>query len=359
MKQFFLFISLGLGVGTNAAIRTVSNNPNSLAQYNSIQSAIDASASGDTVYVQGSPTRYAAFTIQDKRLTIIGPGWSPAQNFQAFKAVIEGTTNINGVASRKTEIQGLDFFSSVSINTSSADSVRFIRNQFEAAFYFVNVGTYYGYVFEGNWFDECFVSVGAGINLAHFLFRNNIFYATSTNGNFHGFFNTQHIYFDHNLWYGPAGTNTAPCFGNLSKGMNFSNNIFVHRNAATNNSFSVFNNNITYGAGVNNPWDSAYNNSDAGGNVANQDPQMVSQSLVNDGLNLPMLNFTITSTTSPANNGGSDGKDMGLLYDATGSLNWSNSNMSRIPVMVGMNIFNPTISPGGVLNIQVDARRNN
>jgi len=50
---------------------------------------------------------------------------------------------------------------------------------------------------------------------------------------------------------------------------------------------------------------------------------------------------------------------MGLLYDATGSLNWSNSNMSRIPVMVGMNIFNPTISAGGTLNIQVDARRNN
>jgi hypothetical protein len=50
---------------------------------------------------------------------------------------------------------------------------------------------------------------------------------------------------------------------------------------------------------------------------------------------------------------------MGLLYDATGSLNWSNSNMSRIPVMIGMSISNPTITAGGTLNVQVDARRNN
>ena len=357
MKQFFLFLFAGLHVNMFATVRTVSNNPSTLAQFNTIQAAVNASASGDTIYVQGSPVRYAGFAIQDKRLTIIGPGWSPAQNFQPFKAMIEGDVAINGAGSRKTELQGLDFFLTVSINTSNPDSLRFIRNQFETAFYLGHAGTYNGYLFESNWFDESFVSSSAGVFISNFLFRNNIFYSISGNGNFYGFINTQNVYFDHNLWYGPSGTNTAPCFGGLSKGMNFSNNIFVHRNAATNNTLSIFNNNITYGAGTNNPWDAVYNNSDAGGNIANQDPQMSSQSLVNNGMNLPVLNFTIAA--GPANNTGSDGKDIGLLFDATGSLNWSNSNMSRLPVMIGMNIFNPTITPGGTLNVQVDARRNN
>ena len=357
MKPLCLILSFIVCVESFATVRTVSNNPSTVAQYSSIQAAVDASSSGDTIYVQGSPTRYAGFTIQDKRLTIIGPGWSPAQNFQPFKAVIETNVNINGAASRKTELQGLDFFSTVSINTSHPDSLRFIRNQFESALYFGNAGTYNGYVYEGNWFDEAWVSLSAQVIVTNFLFRNNIFYAISTNGNVTGFSNTQNVYFDHNLWYGPAGTATAPCFGTISRGMHLSNNIFVHRNAATNNTLSIFNNNITYGAGVNNPWDIAYGNSDAGGNVADQDPQMASQVLVNNGMNSPVLNFTIVA--GPANNSGSDQKDMGLLYDATGSLNWSNSNMSRLPVMVGMNILNPTITPGGTLNVQVDARRNN
>ena len=356
MRQIFVFVFLGLCTSLYATVRTVSNNPVSLAQYSTIQAAVNASASGDTIYVQGSPAKYAGFTIQDKRLTIIGPGWSPAQNFQAFKATIETAVAINGIASRKTEIQGLDFSISVSIITNNPDSLRFIRNQFESAVYLGFSSVYSGWLFEGNWFDKGFVSAGGGDTITNFLFQNNIFYSTSTNGNVSNFLTTQHVYFDHNLWYGPSGAFTAPCIGLACKNLNFSNNIFVHRDASANNSFSIFNNNITYGAGVNNPWDST-GNSNAGGNIANQDPQMASQSQVNNGLDLPVLNFTIAS--GPANNTGSDGKDMGLLYDATGSLNWSNSNMSRIPVMVGMNIFNPTISAGGTLNIQVDARRNN
>jgi hypothetical protein len=357
MRPLCLILSICLCVNVFATGRTVSNNPTTLAQFSTIQDAVTASSNGDTIYVQGSPTRYAGFTIQDKRLTIIGPGWSPAQNFQAYKASINDNVNINGVASRKTEMQGLHFASNVSILSSTPDSLRFIRNQFEGAIYLgFTTNPYNGWLFEGNWFDKGFMSLGAQVVVTNMLFQNNIFYAISTTGNFLGFTTVQHIYFDHNLWYGPSGTNTAPCFGGQGKNLNFSNNIFVHRNAATNISFCVFNNNITFGAGMNNPWDTA-SNSNAGGNIANQDPQMVSQSSVNNGMDLPVLNFTISS--GPANNAGSDGKDIGLLYDAIGSLNWSNSNMSRIPVMVGMNIFNPTVNTGDTLHIQVDARRNN
>jgi hypothetical protein len=78
---------------------------------------------------------------------------------------------------------------------------------------------------------------------------------------------------------------------------------------------------------------------------------------VNTGNNNPLLDFTIAA--GPANSTGTDGKDMGLLYDPTGILNWSNSRMSRIPYIYSMVISNPTISPGGTLNVQVEARKNN
>ena len=358
MKKIFLVLSLAVCANAFATVRTVSNNPNTLAQFNTIQAAVDASFTGDTIYVQGSPTRYTGFIIQDKRLTVIGPGWAPAQNFQPYKATIESNVDIKGVASRKTELQGLDFFSSVSILNTAPDSLRFIRNQFESAIYlgFTTIA-YNGWVFEGNWFDKSFMSLGAQVVVTNFLFQNNVCYAISTNGNFQGFLIAQNILFDHNVWFGPSGTNTAPCFGGASKGLTFSNNIFVHRNAATNVTNSIFNNNITYGAGTNNPWDISFGNSDDGGNLADQDPQMANQSFINQGLEILVLNFTIAS--GPANNTGSDGKDIGLLFDASGSLNWSNSNMSRIPLIFGMNISNPTITAGGTLNVQVDARRNN
>ena len=294
MKQFLIFLLTGLCVNIYATVRTVSNNPSTIAQFNTIQAAVNASSSGDTIYVQGSPTRYGGFSIQDKRLTIIGPGWYPAQNFQPFKATIETNVDIIGAASRKTELQGLDFFSTVSILNTAPDSLRFIRNQFEAAIYlgFTTIA-YDGWLFEGNWFDKSFMSLGAQVKLTNFLFQNNICYAISTNGNFTGFSNVQRVYFDHNLWYGPSGTSTAPCFGGASRGMNFSNNIFVHRNAATNNTNSIFNNNITYGAGTNNPWDISFGNSDDGGNIADQDPQMANQSLVNSGFDLPVMNLPL------------------------------------------------------------------
>ena len=102
MKQFFFFLLTSLCVNAFATVRTVSNNPTTLAQFSTIQDAVNASSNGDTIYVHGSPTRYAGFTIQDKRLTVMGPGWYPLQSFQPYKATIETNVNINGVASRKT-----------------------------------------------------------------------------------------------------------------------------------------------------------------------------------------------------------------------------------------------------------------
>ena len=89
---------------------------------------------------------------------------------------------------------------------------------------------------------------------------------------------------------------------------------------------------------------------------------MFDQASVNTGVNNPLLDFTIAA--GPANNSGTTGTggvptDMGLLYYATGSLNWTSSRTSFLPYIYSMTINNPTIPAGGTLNVTVEARKDN
>ena len=348
---------------TYATIRTVSNSPSTLAQFNTIQAAIDASSSGDTVYVHGSPVDYAAFTITDKRLVIIGPGWSPNKNLP-FTANVPGCT-ITGAASSNTELQGFVFTSTLNLYFGGhPDNMRFIRNRFYHLSVYIQEGstTYIGYLFEGNWFDNSQVVGSTNSTYQNFLFQNNYFFETGccVGGNINGFTGSVNVLFNHNLWFGPAGAGVRDCFASDCRFLTLTNNIFVRRDPGNANSNSTFNNNITfYPAGSTAPsvpW-TINGNINSGGNVSNQDPQLADQVGVNAGTNDPLQNFTIAA--GPGNNAGSDGKDIGLLYDAAGSLNWTNSRMGRLPFIFSMNITNPTIPVGGTLNVQVEARKNN
>jgi len=359
MKQFFLSLMILTCICVNATIRTVSNNPATLAQFSTIQAAVTAAVSGDTIYIHGSPIAYAAFTITNKQLVIIGPGWAPNKNLP-LTAQVPGCT-IDGASCSNTEIQGLIFTSTVNINNNHPDNLRFIRNDFAALQIQILQGsvTYSGYLFEGNIFEGgTLVNAVASSTYQNFLFQNNYFHSTGQ-PNIFSFVNSVNVLFNHNLWFGP-GSGTIACFANNCRFLTLTNNIFVRRDAATNNSSSTFNNNITfYPAGStppSDPW-TLNGNVNGGGNVSNQDPQMVAQTSVNAGTNDPLLDFTIAA--GPANNAGGDGKDMGLLYDATGSLNWTTSRTSRLPFIFSMNITNPTIAAGGTLNVQVEARKNN
>lgn len=358
-KSALLLVLLIIGASLNATIRTVSNSPSTtIAQFSTIQAAINASNSGDTVYVNGSPNSYSSFTITNKKLVVIGPGWSPDKN-SSLVASVSGSCSITGSSSSNTEIQGLIFTSNVSANSGPPSNLRFIRNKFSAGLD-INQGgvTYSGYLFEGNVISNSTIGGTTSSIYLNFVIQNNIFYGT--NGfpgptSIFGFAqSTNTVLIDHNLFYGATSGNTD-AFGSCSN-LLISNNIFVRRNAANGNSSSFFNNNVTFNCGNDTPWNSN-GNSNSGGNIGATDPQMVAQSSVNNGTNNPLLDFTIA--TGPANNAGSDGKDMGLLYDTTGSLNWTNSRNSRFPRIYSMSITNPTISAGGTLNVNVEGRKSN
>jgi len=354
-RQFLAFgFTMMLVASSYATVRTVSNSPTTtIAQFSTIQAAVNASVAGDTVYVHGSPVTYSGFTITNKQLVIIGPGWAPDKTF-AFGANISGNITITGIACSNTEIQGLACFAGqLNCSISHPNNLRFIRNQFYSNYSTVmnetGNGAYSGYTFEGNVFGAQ-ASVSSDNSTIHLnlVFRNNYF--CSNNAKIGSLGNsTSTILFDHNLWY-----SGGDCFGGCQF-LTITNNIFV-QNPAGGASNSTFNNNITFNTANNTPWLSN-GNSNGGGNIANQDPQMTAQAAVNAGTFNPLLDFTIAA--GPANNAGSDGKDIGLLYDATGSLNWTNSRNSRLPRVFDFTISNPTIQPNGSLNIQVEGRKSN
>lgn len=349
-----------LAVSAKATVHTVSNDPATVAQFSNLQTAIDAAASGDTIFVHGSPVVYPSFTLTDKRLAIIGPGFAPDKELTATARIAGGfiRNSVAAGSSSGTELSGLvftvilriaDFFSgSEAVNNLLIQRCQF-NSTISIGFSGISIGNY---LFEGNYFNGSGIDGASAANFSNFIWRNNVF-RNALNGRCFGFFeSTANMLIDHNLFYTSSASLTV--FNTCSNFL-ITNNVFVKSNSAG-ASNSVFNNNLTFNTPNNTPW-TVNNNVDGGGNVTNLDPQMADQASVNTGTDNPLLNFTIAA--GPANTSGSDGKDMGLLFDATGTANWANSRNSRLPRVTKMNILNPTVSPNGTLNVQVEAKVSN
>jgi hypothetical protein len=359
MKKVLLLFAVVFSVSAFATIRTVSNNPSTIAHFNTIQAAIDAASSGDTIYVHGSPNTYTGFNIASKRLVIIGPGYRPEKNL-AHTVQVNTQVTISGIGASGSELQGLIFTQPVSVTTLGVSNIRVVRNRFFSTLFYLTpntAGTITGYLFESNWFDNSVVISSNAYTIENFLFQNNIFYESGCciSASISGFTNSVNVLIDHNLFYGRS-TGTGDVFASNTRFLTISNNIFVRRNITANLSSSIFNNNITFNSANDAPW-TVNSNVNGGGNIADQDPQMADQESVNNAINNPQLNFTIAA--GPANNTATDGKDIGLLFDATGSLNWTNSRISRLPFIYSMSITTPTVVPGGGVSVTVESRRSN
>lgn len=372
-KLFALTITLCIVICANATVRTVSSNPSTLGQFSTIQAAIDASGSGDTVYVYGSPNTYPGFTIADKVITVIGPGWSPDKNMPLL-AIVDGAGIRNSPAGGSpdgSELHGLYFVNTVTVSRNAvngdfgANNIRLVRCQFNGAVQWDLASS--GLLVEGCVFNNT-LGFNASFTYQNLLFQNNMFFFSvcCLGAQIAGLTNSVNVRFDHNLFTSNNNSNggTVSIFNTNCRFLTFTNNIFNQANAGIQVSFSTFNNNITNNVTLNSanaasnatPW-SVNSNVDGGGNVANQNPQLAAQASINAGSSDPLLDLTIAA--GPANNSSADGKDMGLLFDSTGSLNWTNSRNGRVPRVFSMNITTPSVAPGGTLSVTVDARKSN
>ncbi|CAN5343706.1 hypothetical protein BH09BAC2_BH09BAC2_14980 [soil metagenome] len=352
-----------LATSANATIRTVSNVAGSGSQFNTIQAAVDASADGDTLYISGSTTPYVSCNITDKFLTLIGPGWAPDKNLP-LQAIINSMVIRNTASAGSpggTELQGLTFpfggtatLSEQNAGDLTYTSLRLIRCQFDCPINFFKAIS--DLLVEGCMFSKSitfFPSLSCPVNNA--LFQNNLFYGDSDASIFNLRTNLSNVLFDHNLFY---SANNLLAF-RFCEFFNFTNNIFLGRNLGHSEDIanSTFTNNITFLCGT--VGDSIWlrRGNTGAGNIASQNPQMANQASIQAGSYSGLLNFTIAA--GPANNAGTDGKDLGLLFDPIGNLNWANSRSSRLPRIFLMNLVNTTVAAGTNINIVVEAKKTN
>lgn len=351
MKTFSTLAAAALlvlaGTTARATVRIVDNNVNAATPYSVIDSAIKASAPGDTVYVQASPTQYAGCTI-DRRITLMGAGYAVTGtqhnlNSQVSNIYLDSTVVFGPVAPRGTKIIGLDVSS---ISASQADNISGVSVERcrVSSISITNpswrvVNCIVGYIS---------LSGSSSAPGGHYAFiSNNII-----SGGISGFGATMTgVVITNNFFHGSDFIYTC-------RNTVISNNIFWFSSGSTPFSGtlnSTFSNNLHFGTGS---LTLPPAGNSGGGNMANTNPQFVNVPLSStfSTTNIPTYNFGF-QTGSPAINAGSDGTNIG---PSGGGYPMSVfTGAPQLPQMQELNILNPVVNLNQPLNINFKARKMN
>jgi len=312
-----------------AAIRTLSNNSNSPGQFTTFAAAHTASSAGDTVYVHGSPYNYGSFSLT-KQLTIIGIGHNP-QKQAPQKSFVDYI--YFGTGSSGSRIIGMEVYE---IHTSTTNiqniEIRLCRVTYRIL---ADDGGSSNWIVEGCVFSGTGDNFYGGSSQSGHRLRNNVFngqlmYMSGSNG---------YHYIENNVFLrnGDAFIAVNPAYVN--------NNIFYRANPKGTSSGLTFSNNLSYQC--------TDNNFANGTNLVNQDPQFVSFTSGGPGTNFSYAHNYSLQAGSPAKNYGTDSKDLGV-FGGVGDYN--QNGIPRIPYISEFNITNPTVSPGGTLNIDFKSK---
>lgn len=341
MKKFITIIYTGCSfLLSHATVRTVSNNPNSPGQYTNLQTAINASSSGDTIYVHGSTTNYGSLSIK-KKLSLFGTGHKPnkANNLVSQLGDIQLDT-ANGVSGASgTSIIG---FSLNSVNgyfgTGGTKNILISRN------YFISGGTKI-YVTGNNWRIENNIISQSSININSkntIFILNNIFDNASILSS-----NQPNVLISNNIFFGNAPATSLNAVSNAL----LTNNIFYGSSAnGTSVDNNIFSNNISYQTANDTL---PYGTSTGSGNFVNQNPLFTNVTANNFNYS---FDFSLMAI-SPGKNAGTDGKDIGIyggskpFVDMTGS--------PAIPQMKSVTLLNPMIPLGDSLHVIIKAKKQN
>lgn len=339
-KMFLLIISVLSITQTQAVIRTVSNSPLSVGQYTDLQAAINASASGDTVYVHGSPVTYPSVTI-NRRIILIGAGYYPTNT--QFNV----STNISSITLDSTAFN-------VPIFNSRFIGLRFSSLTVQDPTFGILIERCYGNVnyYGGNgWIVQNNIIAGFysyfSSGISNFLFRNNLVIGYTNFGPL-----ASGVLIDHNVFASSSGYIYSTSYATIS------NNIFYNSNQSTGGTgvtFCSFTKNLTVASS---PDVLPYGNNSGSGNINNADPANLFNGTIGS-ISFPQVttyDWTIKST-SPAKNAGTDNTDLGFYGGVKPMPNLT--GVTPIPQVTLLNINNTSVPLNGTLNYQLKARKQN
>ncbi|MDF1549786.1 MAG: hypothetical protein P1P88_18300 [Bacteroidales bacterium] len=347
-KLYFLLLISYISFTAQATVWTVSNNPNSPGQFSDLQTAIDTSIvnNGDTLYISGSLTSYGNITL-NKPLTLIGTGHHPNKDFplvsKTGSITLDEKTDAYGTVLNSADgskIIGLqtgrlqDYYGASNIKVSKC----YIRPEYGGA---ISASTSSNNWIISNNFITCTHYNSSTIYLggtSNVLVNNNVINADAGNNLLAGYNNTN-IIISHNLFI----QSTSFATFSISNAI-ISNNIF-YGVQPTGASSCTFNNNIATS------YDLPYDDNTGSNNINVQAPGFV---------NVPAADYVFNwgydyrlTASSPGHNAGTDGTDIGPFG---GSDPLSTTGEPAIPVIMQMNILNPTLPENGTIEIQLKAR---
>lgn len=347
MKKFFtLLVAVGFCNLGWSAILTVSNNSTYPAQYSVIQTAINAAAAGDTIYIYPSATLYAEWPITiTKRLVMIGAGINP-QRPSRLSSTVSGFM-LSGTAASGTVIIGITFTAGIQ---SGSDAV-FVNNVVVSECQLVGVdGLNY---FHGNNIrvENCILTSPYSTG-GHIIFNSTGAACIIQNNYLHGgvrlYAGTQALIRNNIFASGDANTIALREYGGAySSGVQVWNNIFYKANPGLPVAAACeFKNNIYYL--TSNPVPS---NGLSSGNI-NANPLFVNYPAAGNFFSLS-YNFHL-DTGSPGINYGTDGTDVGIWGGATPV---NAGYEPPIPRIYELNVNNATVPVGGTIQLTIKATK--
>lgn len=347
---FVVLILLASQFAVAQTVYTVDNRPESGAQFTSVNTAIQAAAAGDIIYIHPSPTSYGNIDI-DKTIKLVGPGHDPA-NSGGLRATL-GTVTLRA-NSLQTVITGLNAgtITAYSFGSNTA-GVHIINNRLTNG-----VDGYYngtdseGWIIEGNYFETAYNTINIDANGSdNWNVRNNFF-----SGTVNGFDRT--TIFTNNLFFSddPSGTTTIFQNSNDITSPIVTNNMFIFTDPDVTglvNSGSTpitYTNCLTYKTAGG----AALPALPGTGNLDNTDPLFTD---ITSGVSSFYNNDYTLGSGSPAIGASTDLGDIGIFgrnfpFDIHG-------RPHSMPYPESMTILNTVVQPGQDLNVEFQASQKN
>ncbi len=336
---------------SHAGIITVNNNtnlPGTPGQYASVQDAIDAANSGDTLMIQGSPIPYNVDVKITKTLVLIGPGYNP-QTDNGFIADFSGHQIEFGISSSNSKLIGLSNILISYTNIFAVSNFLFSRCLITGG----SFGTDDVPVIVSNIsIENCIVEGGCYLKSTPVTFKNNIFTKSSWLIQSMGD-NSKSVphLLKNNLFLCLSNTAWSPGWCNNAI---FENNIFFNCFPGDGNIACAFNNNYVFGTKS-----LPYGTNIGSGNISNQTSVFLNYLCEDDFMSFnfrPLAGSVII-------NAGTDGTDIGPTGGGKNIYNYATpyplTGEPPIPQIQKVTMPSSSCPQGGTLNVTVKARKHN